>query len=358
MTNNNFETMEEILTPTIFCENQANNYIKITDSDYRKKKGQFFTPPKIAKFMAEISYERGSQTIKILDPGAGAGILTCAICELMASKDNIKVIEVDAYENDTHLANYLQESFNFCKEWLNRFNIKFYYNIIEKDFILDAIEKFKTKKFPTYDIIIGNPPYFKISKNNPQAQEAIEFVYGQPNIYSLFMGVAVNFLNHDGQMVFITPRSYTTGPYFKAFRKIFFGKMKPERVHIFESRTDTFHKDSVLQENIILKARKSNNTNNIEISFSTGINDIEKSPIHLAPLNHVLFHQNGDILFRLPVDEQDDNILIKVDEWTGSLHEFGMKISTGPVVPFRTTEFLSRLSEKCQNRNIHKYCSN
>jgi adenine-specific DNA-methyltransferase len=123
--------------------------------------------------------------------------------------------------------------------------------------------------------------------------------------------------------------------------------MKPERVHIFESRKDTFHKDSVLQENIILKARKSNNSKNIEISFSTGINDIEKSPIHLAPLNHVLFQRNGDILFRLPVDEQDDSILIKVDEWTGSLHKFGMEISTGPVVPFRTTEFL--LSSNIEN---------
>lgn len=346
------ENMEEIFTPTGYCEKQANSYIEKTSVNYRKKKGQFFTSPKIALFMAELSYDKDSETLKILDPGAGAGILSCAICELSTSKNNIKIIEVDAYEDDHDLAKYLKESFEYASKWLNQFNIKFNYMIIEKDFILDSTDKLGVNTYSTYDIIIGNPPYFKIAKNDPQSQAAIEFVYGQPNIYSLFMGVATKLLKNNALLVFITPRSYTTGPYFKAFRKIFFELMNPERIHLFESRKKTFRKDSVLQENIIIKARKSIKSETVQISSSDGINDIDKSHIHIANSTRVLFEQNGDILLRLPIDEEDENVLSKVDQWTGNLHKFGMEISTGPVVPFRSKNFLSSGQNKNSEQSV------
>jgi len=47
-----------------------------------------------------------------------------------------------------------------------------------------------------------------------------------------------------------------------------------------------------------------------------------------------------DKVFRLPVSRQEEAILQLVDSWPGSLHKYGLNISTGPVVPFRAVKFL------------------
>jgi len=57
-----------------------------------------------------------------------------------------------------------------------------------------------------------------------------------------------------------------------------------------------------------------------------------KRVIDIRSLNKVLF---------LPTSIEDDRILEIVDSWSGSLHKYEMEISTGKVVPFRATEFLS-----------------
>lgn len=102
---------EKSLQPSEFCENKAEIFINSSDANYRKKSGQFFTPIKIARFMAMFAFEDNiEETFRLLDPGAGTGILSCAVCEMLAQNDGIKSIEVDAYENEYQLMsmiNYL-----------------------------------------------------------------------------------------------------------------------------------------------------------------------------------------------------------------------------------------------------------
>ena len=47
------------------------------------------------------------------------------------------------------------------------------------------------------------------------------------------------------------PRSWTSGAYFKRFRKYFLTEGKLEHIHLFVSRNKVFDKESVLQETII-----------------------------------------------------------------------------------------------------------
>ena len=52
-------------------------------------------------------------------------------------------------------------------------------------------------------------------------------IHGQPNIYALFMAIAAHLLAKNGELIFITPRSYTAGPYFRLFREHFFSYVEP-----------------------------------------------------------------------------------------------------------------------------------
>ena len=77
-------------------------------------------------------------------------------------------------------------------------------------------------------------------------------VHGQPNIYALFMAVSSVLLREHGDFIFITPRSFTSGPYFRRFRQVFFDMIRLTEVHVFGSRRDAFSRDEVLQENVIV----------------------------------------------------------------------------------------------------------
>lgn len=107
-----------------------------------------------------------------------------------------------------------------------------------------------------YDMVIGNPPYMKIAKDAPEAKAMPDVCYGAPNLYFLFASMGMFNLRLNGEMVYIIPRSWTSGAYFKKFRQKFLTEGVLEHIHLFASRDKVFENESVLQETIIIKARK------------------------------------------------------------------------------------------------------
>ncbi len=72
--------------------------------------GQFLTPTAIAQFMGSL-FEKEVEEARILDPGAGAGVLLAAAIEsLISRKSKPKKIEVVAYENDAQIIPYLKDT--------------------------------------------------------------------------------------------------------------------------------------------------------------------------------------------------------------------------------------------------------
>ena len=58
-------------------------------------------------------------------------------------------------------------------------------------------------------------------------------------------------------MIFITPRSFTSGAYFKSFRNYLLDNTMITNIHIFNSlRNNLFKGEEVLQETIITRAIK------------------------------------------------------------------------------------------------------
>ncbi len=340
--------MHSNLTPAKLSEQLASSFVDKSCPKNRKARGQFFTPLPVARFMADLAEYR-KRILRVLDAGGGTGTLSCAVCEAAAKRKTVKRIEIDTYEDSPSLARFLRHSLAFSKQWLAERGIELTYNVIEKDFILSVPQGLWANQVVPYDLAIGNPPYFKIGKDDPRAVAAARFVHGQPNIYALFMGLAAEVLSDKGLMVFITPRSYASGPYFELFRNRFFAMMQPERVHLFESRMDAFKKDEVLQENIILKARKAGNASRLRISVSPGIDSLNRAASYDLSASKVLYSTAKDMVFRLPASQRDIEIIDIVEQWTGGLHRYGLQISTGPVVPFRATDLI--LNDKHVNND-------
>lgn len=342
--------------PTAYADRAGRWYAEKVSPAHKKEYGQYLTPAPLADFMAS-HLTPTKANISILDPGAGAGVLACAVAEHFAQSPKRKVrrLLIEAYEMDAGLAAVLKSSLNFLSSVLGQEGLVIEARVVTEDFILSnagilgtAATLFHASEGPAhFDAVISNPPYFKLPKSDPRARAVAEIVHGQPNIYALFMAVSAQLLAPQGQFVFITPRSFASGSYFRRFRQHFFETMRPEKVHIFESRREAFGRDSVLQENIIIVARRVDGRSlreenaNVLVSSSKGFRDLSKIRPRIVPLNAILDLRVAGNVLRVPTTASDDQAQRLIRSWNGSLHAFGMEISTGPVVPFRCRELLA-----------------
>jgi adenine-specific DNA-methyltransferase len=313
----------------------------------RKLKGQFFTPRKVSAYMAGL-FDITGQSIRLLDPGAGTGNLTAAFCErVLEAKDHVH-LTVDVYENDPTLVPLLRDTLETCMSKLDAAGHRMDYRIYEQDFILVNDSYFaRTDLLSTslkpemYDYVISNPPYYKLNKDSPESSVMVELVAGQPNIYPLFMALAVSMMKQNGEMVFITPRSFCSGLYYKKFRDWFLSHAQIKNIHIFESRKEVFDRDDVLQETIIVKAIKNQESPQGHICISESKNrSFEQTRELEINQSDLIFRRNGDSFIRIPTSANELSILRAIDKWPNNLKHLGMEISTGPVVPFRAEQYL------------------
>ena len=335
--------------PSQFADQLGVKYASSVDQLHKKRNGQFFTPVEIATFMASLSEFEGD-SLRILDPGCGTGVLSCALVEkLVCSNTNLKYIELVGYETEQKLFATAHQSFEYLKEWVQGNNISMNFKLHNADFVLHNADAFKesrdlfSKEIEPFDLVISNPPYFKLSINDKRTVVSKVVINGHPNIYAIFMALSAKMLKENGELIFITPRSYAAGSYFKQFRKYFFNLIDLQRVHLFVSRKDTFSRDKVLQETVIIKGtrntKQERNTNVIISSFG-GLKDLQDARVKIFSKRFIIdIHSEEKILY-LPTSDYEGKIVQIFKKWPGTLHKYNIKISTGPVVAFRSWDHI------------------
>ena len=159
--------------------------LKIED---RKSLGQYFTPEGMRKSaintLPNVKFER------ILEPSFGTG-------EFL---EDLKILYpnaiIDGYEIDKNL-------YDAMLPW-DRGTLR------NEDFLKNNLPD------ESYDLVIGNPPYFQLQEYDYKFQEVIN---GRPNIFSFFFQEGIRLIRDGGWLVYVTPTSMCTGKYFSNLRK-------------------------------------------------------------------------------------------------------------------------------------------
>ena len=157
------------------------------------------------------------------------------------------------------------------------------------------------------------------------------------------MALSAKLLKGNGELIFITPRSYASGGYFKKFREYFFNLIELENVHLFVSRKDTFSRDKVLQETVIIKGTRKENFNpysQVVISSSGGLKDLKEPAIKSFPKKDIIDLNSNEKILYLPTTDFEEAVLDIFKNWSGNLSKYNIKISTGPVVAFRSRDYI------------------
>ncbi|MCM1518165.1 MAG: Eco57I restriction-modification methylase domain-containing protein [Pseudoflavonifractor sp.] len=281
----------------------------------------------------EIDYSK--QEINILDAGAGTGILSIALLEKIYRDGYTGNLHLTCYENDEKVLPILED------------NLKLSQSIYGISYDIRATNYITSQYFGTnsllgydgdqYDYVIGNPPYLKISKDAQEARLMADVCHGTPNMYFLFMTMGIYNLKPEQELVYIIPRSWTSGAYFKKFRSYLLSHCIIMDIHLFESRNKVFDNESVLQETMIMRVRKSRaipDTIRITTSSTSDFNDLVS---FTPPYSDVV--SKNQIVYLIS-DKKDADVVERINRLPKTLLDIKLKMQTGIIVDFRTKEVL------------------
>ncbi len=334
--------------PAQYAERVGKGYAGDSVHNDKKHKGQFFTPLAISEFMGGLATTSSKRDISVLDPGCGLAILSCALIEHLVEKSTPEHISLTLYETDKEVVTLTESVLFYLKTWCGEMNVRFDYHLNISDFVLEKCECLDgadtifgdLSGFEKFDYIISNPPYFKLAKDDIHTRSCASIVDGQTNIYALFMAICAKLLAEDGQMIFIIPRSFASGRYFQSFRNFLFQHVSICLIHLFNTRKDTFAKDEVLQELVIMHMVPAGNSERIIVSYSQGISDLDHPHQKEYDASEIVDVSSDEKVVYLPVNGRDEAILSLFRSWDGNMEKYGIKISTGPVVAFRAYDFI------------------
>jgi tRNA1(Val) A37 N6-methylase TrmN6 len=192
---------EITIPPNINYSNLSVNLTKNIHSIEKKNNGIYFTPPntiiqnlnRLKPFMKNIK--------TVLEP-------SCGSCEYILMLDTNYTLDITGIEIHKGI-------FESIKSF-EKSNIKLYNN----DY-LNSTSSSNEK----YDLIIGNPPYFVMNKNEVD-HTYYDYFEGRPNIFILFIIKSLRLLNENGLLSFVLPKSFLNCLYYEKTRKYIIDQFK------------------------------------------------------------------------------------------------------------------------------------
>lgn len=276
-------------------------------ADRKAEFEQYLTPESVARQAVSL-FTPDANPMRILDLGAGTGILG-AETALHSAKDSL----LTAVEIDSLLAALSDQTFN---------HIGVTHEIICDDALSVLLD-------PVFDRVILNPPYKKITPISLATESGYVPV---SNLYTAFLVRAVCALRPGGECVAIIPRSWMNGEYFAPFRKWLFSVCSIDVIAVYSSRQDHFKDSSVLQEIMLLKISKGRQRPAVTVYTAiTPLDDLHNSVHRDAALDDLLVGSSR--ILRIQVQ---DPLMAGLP----TLAESGLWVSTGKLVWFRNRDLL------------------
>ena len=327
------------------------------DKNSQAKLGQFFTSAEISEFVASLPKLGKKTKIRILDPGAGIGSLSAALIARLIIERPGTEIELSAFEIDTSLHDDLLKTLNECSAMAKSNGCTVESRIFGENFISWSTKVIMTTNKETeldkFDIVITNPPYKKINSDTVERKSLRTIGIEVSNMYAAFVALGVALLADDGQIVAITPRSFTNGPYFLSFRKYFLSVMSFERIHVYDSRKLAFAEDGVLQENIIFSAQKQKSKKLKSVIVSNSSGPSAKVTTRKVFHDDVVSLSDPELIIKIVTTDEDAFLGQIFSSMPIRLRDLSLEVSTGRVVDYRTKANLQNSSGKSNVPLIH-----
>jgi adenine-specific DNA-methyltransferase len=176
-----------------------------------------------------------------------------------------------------------------------------------------------------FDLVIGNPPYGRISLPPERRRCFARSVYGHANLYGLFTDAAIRWTKSGGVVAYVTPTSMLSGLYFKSLRALLATEAPPIAVNFIDEREGIFA--DVLQETMLTTYRRDGLARGPRVGFigKWKIARTRRSETFAMPTR-----PNAPWL--LPRAPEQSSLTRRLCWMPHRLKDYGYEVSTGPLV--------------------------
>lgn len=226
-------------------------YADLCSEEYRTRMAMYFTPPPIANRLLEDLEANGADfaSHSFLDPACGGAAFLTVIATRMRQK------LLDQGATPTAILRAAQEQLvgvdrdpTLCalsrhflrmvfETEISRIRIKPKFQITCGD-SLHALKK----KVRHFDVVVCNPPFRKLNAEDAEAYRPnyADVMQAQPNLYALFIGLAVRLAKSNGLVGLVTPTSFLSGQYFSSVRTFLLTNVQIAHVGLVPQKANVY----------------------------------------------------------------------------------------------------------------------
>lgn len=310
--------------------------------------GAYYTPPALTTRLVDQATEAGIdwRTARVLDPAVGgAAFLVEAALRMKAATDcrpEFALAQISSrlvgFELDVYAAGLAQNALEIVFADLALAANRPIPTMVK---VCDTLEE---PASPSYDVVLGNPPYGRVSLTSAQRENYRRSLFGHANLYGIFTDAALRWTKPGGLIAYLTPTSFLAGQYYSSLRSLLAAEAPPVAIDFVHARSGVF--EDVLQETMIAVYRRGGQPGRAQIHY-----------LIVADERSATITRNGTIglptppasPWLAPREPEHSSLISHAEKMPTRLASWGYSVSTGPLVWNR---FKDQLTAKPKGKNV------
>lgn len=320
-------------------------YAAALPADVRARFGVYYTPPALAARLLDQATAAGVDwsRCRVLDPACGGGAFLAPVAQRIVKQlshlePDILIEEVTArvhgFEIDP-LAAWMSQVFlestllPVCRSANRRLPR-----------LVDVRDSLAARPHDRlYDLVVGNPPYRRVTLDPGLRARYSASLYGHANLYGIFTDAALRWIRPEGFVAYVTPTSFLAGEYFKNLRRLLAGSAPPVAVDFIAHRKGVF--DDVLQEALLATYCRDRRPSEVSVHF---LIPLDESTLQVGPAGTFTLPAAPDEPWLIPRSLGQVSLIDRMRAMPHRLADWGYTVSTGPLVWNRHKDQLRRTS--------------
>lgn len=331
-----------------FCIGQL--YTALLPDQVRKALGAFYTPPALVDRLIELVARTGFDWTRgrVIDPACGGAAFLASVAPALVKRSSHGHPEAILEDIEARLLGIEVDPF---AAWLSMVLLDMSLGELStragrplRNLVVarDAL-RVNAKELGAFDLIIGNPPYGRVTLGTEQRDRFKASLFGHANLYGVFTELAINLCRPGGIIAFVTPTSFLGGEYFKNLRRLLAAEAPLRRLDFVMDRDGMF--DGVLQETTLAVYKREAGSRPTKVQINVLRPGEGSEVVIVEPVGGVALGDDNGKPWLLPRCAGQTGLLGKLNSMSYRLSDYGFGVSTGQLVWNRHKDQLRRSYE-------------
>ena len=316
----------------------TNKLIRRTVAETGERLGRFFTPRAAATELSGLLPVPKKEEIRLLDAGAGTGILSVAAIEAICRRGTAKRILLDAYETDARMLPSLTDILERVRRRARHdYGVKLTVRLHATDFLEGAHGLAEPRSAgERYDLVVLSPPVGVPPEGSAAEIFCRRVLPKGTDLAFLFAEAAAACLAEDGAMAAILPLSFADSVNAAPLRERLFARAPLTALTLDIGSRGTRRDKTML---CLFEYGEEPPALRVRVAEGDGIRELSPIPYPVA-----VFSQEYKIL--LAKSREDVALVRAMDSFPCRLADLGLTVHTGLTIETRYPECLRAAREE------------